>query len=242
MNLDGYALPVKKLKGTEPVESLDLSSKSLGVNSAIVIASLIGVNASLTSINLKDNRLGDVGWCAIFDALRDNPQNKIKEWDLERQGINSTVAKSLADYVAVSGSLTSCDVRDNQIVGDGASQLSAAVLTNTKIEKFNEIPIKEMRADSLTELDLKSKNIGVEGGMVVAGLVPVMGSLTKLSLAANMLREEGTKAICQSLKANRTLKELDISGSYSDSNIGGAAGAKHVADMLHVNGSLTSVC
>ena len=50
MNLDGYALPVKKLKGTEPVESLDLSGKELGIASAVVIASLIGVNGSLTSV------------------------------------------------------------------------------------------------------------------------------------------------------------------------------------------------
>ena len=50
MNIDGYALPVKKLKGTEPVESIDLSNKNLGVASAHVIASLIGVNGSLTSV------------------------------------------------------------------------------------------------------------------------------------------------------------------------------------------------
>ena len=76
-----------------------------------------------------------------------------------------------------SGSLTHCDVRYNHISGDGATQLSAAVLANSKIEVFNEIPIKEMRADSLTTLDLSRKGISVEGGMVVAGLVPAAGSL-----------------------------------------------------------------
>ena len=50
VNLDGYALPIKKLKGTEPVESLDLSNKRLGVASAIVIASLIGVNGALIQV------------------------------------------------------------------------------------------------------------------------------------------------------------------------------------------------
>ena len=50
VNLDGYALPIKKLKGTEPVESLDLSNKRLGVASAIVIASLIGVNDALIQV------------------------------------------------------------------------------------------------------------------------------------------------------------------------------------------------
>ena len=57
VNLDGYALPIKKLKGTEPVESLDLSRKGLGVASAIVIASLIGVNGALKSIDLSSNQL-----------------------------------------------------------------------------------------------------------------------------------------------------------------------------------------
>ena len=50
MNLDGFALPIKKLKGTDPVESLDLSGKDLGPASAVVIASLIGDNASITQV------------------------------------------------------------------------------------------------------------------------------------------------------------------------------------------------
>ena len=54
VTLDGYGsgfpLPVKQLKGTEPVEALDFSSKGLGVASGIVIASLIEGNAVLTTI------------------------------------------------------------------------------------------------------------------------------------------------------------------------------------------------
>ena len=86
------------------------------------------------------------------------------------------IAKGLED----SGVLTSCDVRYNNISGDGASQLSAAVLGNPKIEQFNGIPVKEMRTDSLTSLDLSGKRIGVDGGMVVAGLLHVMSSLTEV--------------------------------------------------------------
>ena len=81
VNLDGYALPIKKLKGTDPVESLDLSGKQLGVASTIVIASLICVNGALTTIHLSGNQLcglnlkGEgkyttVGITTISDALR----------------------------------------------------------------------------------------------------------------------------------------------------------------------------
>ena len=62
-----------------------------------------------------------------------------------------------------------------------------------------------------------------------------------MSLAENKLEEEGTKAICEALEQNKTLTELDISGYHSGSYIGGSAGAKHVAKMLGVNGTLTKM-
>ncbi|KOO25897.1 protein nlrc3 [Chrysochromulina tobinii] len=287
VNLDCYALgalPIKKLKGTEPDESLDLAQKGLRVASAIVIASLISDNGGLTSLDLSNNAL-----CGVVQSFGEGGT-------YTAEGI-----KAIADVLRVNGALTRVDVRFNKIAGDGAAQLSAAVLGNLKFDMFNKIPIKKMRADSFTELDLKAKYIGVEGAMVVAGLIPVMGALTvanllgsdldaesakmlvqvakqkgislcgiqrdqttadfssqgllppdaillasdlsqavitgaltNMSLACNMLDEEGTKAICKALKHNKTLKELDLSG-FVRSNIGGAAGAKHVADMLGVN-------
>ena len=50
VNLEGFALPIKKLKGTDPVDSLDFSYRGLGPVSAVVIASLIDDNASLTEV------------------------------------------------------------------------------------------------------------------------------------------------------------------------------------------------
>jgi len=72
-------------------------------------------------------------------------------------------------------------------------------------------------------------------------MLGVNGGLTKLSLAENKLEEVGTKAICEALEQNTTLKELDISGDWRSSNTGGSAGAKHVAKMVGVNGALTKI-
>ena len=298
MNLDGFALPVQKLKGTDPVKALDLSDKSLGVASGVVIASLIGVNGALTALNLSSNQIGGhwdgsemvstpEGPKAIADALLASGtltkieyvcQTCVMASHLQTQPLRSLMlhsvsynnfnqaaslgllvamkgksmesigmagcclgeegVKVVAEMASVMGALERLDVRNNKIAADGAAQLSAAVLGNLKIEMFNKIPIKEMRANSFTELDLKEKLVGVEGGIVIAGLIPFMGALTKLSLAENQLEEKGTEAICEALKQNNTLKELDLSGFPLSSNIGGAAGAKHVADMLGVNGGL----
>ena len=205
----GYirGIPVEQMRA-DALTNIDLHDQRLygiGPEGAILIASFIPVMGGLTSINMSGNNLTDSG--------------------------DMTGIKELAAALGVNGALTRVDVRSNNITGDGAAQLSAAVLGNLKIEMFNEIPIKEMRANSLTELDLKWRGVGVEGGMVVAGLIPVMGGLTKLSLAENELGEEGTKAICEALEQDKTLEELDIS------NIGVTAVAKHVAKILGVNGA-----
>ena len=111
----------------------------------------------------------------------DLSKNELYGVDHHRRGTYTAEGiTAFADALRVNGALTRVDVRGNYIAGDGAAQLAAAVLGNLKIEMFNEIPIKEMRANSLTELDLNGKGVGVEGVMVVAGLIPVMGALTEV--------------------------------------------------------------
>jgi len=129
---------------------------------------------------------------------------------------------AIAEALIVNGVLTGINVRDGDIAGDGATQLSAAVLGNIKIEMFNKIPIKEMRADSFTELDLKGKGFGVVGGMVVAGLIPVMGGLTSIDLSGN-------NWLC----GIWTDGFGDQQGTYT------AEGIIAIADALRVNGGLT---
>jgi len=222
VDLDGFALPVKKLKGTDPVETLDLSCKNLGVASLVVIASLISVNSALTVANLLGNQL-----------------------DVES-------AKLLAEVAKQKG-ISLCGIRRDQSTADFAIQglgPGDAILISSDLVR-----------GGLTSIDLSGNQLcGIwtdregdqegtytaEGITAIADAMRVNGALTKLSLAKNKLEEEGTKAICEALEQNTTLKELDISGEWHRSNIGGdyiggSAGAKHVAKMLGVNGVLTSI-
>ena len=253
MNLDGYALPVKKLKGTEPVETLDLSGKYIGVASAVVIASLISVNGGLTVANLLGNQLNaesakmlaevakqkGISLCGI---RRDQTTADFSDQDLKLP--DAILLASDMSQASVTGALTRLDVRSNfsvrsnNITGDGAVQLSATVLGNFKIEMFSGIPIKEIRANSLTELDLKGKGVGVVGGMVVAGLIPIMGSLTALDLSSNDLADEGISAVCEAIQSNEDTKLASL--NFSDNGIG-PVGANAVAAMVVVTGSLTKM-
>ena len=49
-SVDGQALPIDELKGTKPVESIDLSHKRLHVASGIIIAACIKENAVLREL------------------------------------------------------------------------------------------------------------------------------------------------------------------------------------------------
>ena len=106
MNLDGYALPIKKLKGTEPVESLDLSGKNLRVASAIVIASLISVNGSLTALDLSNNELKDEGVSAVCEAIQSIKETKLASLNFRANGIGPVGANAVAAMVVVTGALT----------------------------------------------------------------------------------------------------------------------------------------
>ena len=92
-------------------------------------------------VNLRQwvgyNKLGDEGWCAIFDALRDSPQNKIAKWDLINQGINPTIAKSLAGYAAASSSLTSLRLDQNQLGSEGAKALAPAIAASSTLARLS---------------------------------------------------------------------------------------------------------
>jgi hypothetical protein len=168
---------------------------------------------------LSFNDLKDEGVNAVCKAIQNNKETKLASLNFKYNSIGPVGANAVAAMVAVTGALTRVDIRRNNIAGDGAEQLVAAVLGNLKIEMFNEIPIKEMRADSFTELDLEGKGVGVVGGMVIAGLMPVMGVLTSLNLSDNQL--------CGLDDRRR--------GTYT------AEGITAIADAMRVNGALTQV-
>ena len=57
--------------------------------------------------SLRDNKLGDEGWTALFKALCKNKGDQIESWDLSGEGIGPDTAKALAEYISVSPALKS---------------------------------------------------------------------------------------------------------------------------------------
>ena len=56
-SVDGHTLPIDELKGTKPVEAIDLSRKGLGIASAVIIAACIKGNTVLKELKYASRLL-----------------------------------------------------------------------------------------------------------------------------------------------------------------------------------------
>jgi hypothetical protein len=203
---------------------------SEGINA---IADAFRVNGALTALNLSSNSLEDEGVSAVCKAIQSNKETKLASLNFENNGIGPVGASAVAAMVAVTGALTVTNLLRNQL-----DEASAKMLA--EVAKQKGISLCGIRRDQTTA-NFSNQNLELPDVILLASdlsQADVTGGLTKMSLAKNKLGEEGIKAICEALKQNKTLKEFDLSG-YN--NIGGEAGAKHVADMIGVNGALTQV-
>ena len=85
-----------------------LSHNHLGAKGAAALAPALAANGGLTSIKLRDNKLGDNGWGAIFAAICGNKDSKIMSLDASRENIGPAGVKLIAEALrtSVTGSLT----------------------------------------------------------------------------------------------------------------------------------------
>ena len=98
----------------------------------------------------------------------------------DAMGVSHSTRLCGASQFAEYRSLTAVDTRQNGIDGEGTEQLAAAVLDSFSMVTFGEVPIKELRADTLTTLDLSRKDLGPTEAIVLAGLLSVSRSLSQV--------------------------------------------------------------
>ena len=77
-------------------------------------------------------------------------------------------------------------VRFNDVTGDAAESLAAVVLEHASMTDFCGIPLASLRENSITELDLKDKGVGVPGALVLSKLLPSATALTALRYASSL--------------------------------------------------------
>ena len=73
----------------------------------------------------------------------------------------------------------------NGITGEGADVLANSVLGHVSMIDFCGIPLASLRENSVTELDLKGKGIGVPESIVLSKLIPSASALTSLKCVSH---------------------------------------------------------
>ncbi len=245
LNDDGVSAVCEAIQSNKETKlaSLNFRNNGIGLVGSKSVAAMVAVTGGLTSLDLSGNQLCGLdfngrgtytaeGITAIADALRINggltslnlSSNLIGGyWDHEQETNVFTPEgpKAIADALLVNGALTSVELRGNKLGDEGWGAIFAAICGS--------------KDSKIMSLVASSENISPAGGKLIAEALrmSVTGGLTSIDLSWNQLEEKGTKAICEALKQNKTLKELDLSKR--------AAGAKHVAKMLGVNSALTKL-
>ena len=74
-------------------------------------------------------------------------------------------------------------VGSNSIMGNAANHLATVVLEHAAMTEFCWIPLVALRENSIVELDLEGKGVGVPGANVLSKLLPSAAALTLLKCA-----------------------------------------------------------
>ncbi|KAF9541189.1 hypothetical protein EC957_003322 [Mortierella hygrophila] len=173
------------------IQSLRIKSSAYGKRSLTstrdkVIFSVL-TYSTLTTLDLRDNSIGDNGAQVLSEALKTNLT--LATLDLEETSIESNGAQALSEALKVNSTLTTLDLRRNSIRDTGAQALSEALKVNS----------------TLTTLDLGRTMIGSAGAKALADALMMNSTLTTLSLGGNSIRSSGTQALSEALRTNSTV-------------------------------------
>ncbi|KAK3274960.1 hypothetical protein CYMTET_16888 [Cymbomonas tetramitiformis] len=190
------------------------------------LATALEINTSLNTLILDGNNLDDVdhrlieggikdtyryhsddGLAALGGALKAN--NNLTSLSLRGNKLGAKCAVAFAAGLVFNRSLIRLDIRDNEMEDtffsyEALLKLAEAVVAHPSLKVFNSIPVQDMKNDTLAYLNLKGKNVGSTGALVLRKLLVSSSTwLCTLVIAAEVNLRMGA------LRGN-DLKELKI--------------------------------
>ena len=125
-----------------------------------------------------------------------------------------------------------------RVFGSGLELRDASVRGNQRLREVHIACLAEAVKvnTTLTQLVLRSNNIGAAGAASLAEAMKVNTTLTRLDLEHNNIGAAGAASLAEAMKVNTTLTQLFL----WENNIG-AAGAASLAEAMKVNTTLTQL-
>lgn len=207
---------------------IDLAHMSIGNEMAVKVAAVIRDLPMVTSLNVRDNRLTDLGVGSIITCIIKKPD--LQYLDLSENKVDGEASEALAQYVNThSCSLTelylsNADVDDEEVQG-----FTEALHVNRTL---NTLDLSHNLIGNAENLNIVQPDL-VTGGEAIAEMLLVNNTLTKLDLSWNSIRMGSAVEVGKALGQNTGLKELNL--SY---NAFGNTGAQAIGESLLSNNCL----
>jgi len=203
--LDKHPLPVKQLKGEDPVEAINLAGKRLTVLSAVVIASLIGSNTATKLLNLD-------GIPLPIKQLKG--EEHVEEIDLSGKRLGVASAVVIASLIGSNTATKSLKLDDNQLCGlnwrGEGTYTAEGVVAISDMLRVNR---------TLRSVSLSNNNLDAEAAKHLSNALVSNQSLVELCLAKNNLTNygedmSGVIQLAEALKTNSCLQRLDLTSNH----------------------------
>ncbi|MBA0725173.1 hypothetical protein Golax_021778 [Gossypium laxum] len=244
------------LKSQSCLEELYLMNDGISEEAAKAVCELIPSTEKLKVLHFHNNMTGDEGALAISDVVKRSPLLEDFRCSSTRVGSGGGVA--LAKALESCTNLKKLDLRDNMFGVEAGVALSKALskhldlvevyLSYLNLEDEGTVAIANAlkeSAPSLEVLEMAGNDITAGAAPTIAACIAAKQHLTKLNLAENELKDEGTIQISKALEEGHTLlEEVDMSTNFIR-----RAGARHLAQvvvqkpgfrLLNINGNIIS--
>lgn len=212
----GCRMVTEALAQNATIQSILLGTDAIGDQGAHDVAELIRQNHNLRIVYLGCNQIGAQGSSALAQALLNNQQ--IEGLWLKRNPIGPAGAFAIADMLRHNQHLRTLDLVNTQLDDDGLSAILGALIEANQ---------------SLERLYLGGNQIGPKHATLLGELIRVHPRLSALFLNVNRLGDEGACLIAQALAERDQLRELGL-----NSNGIGDRGVAALAEALTGNQSL----
>ena len=221
---------------------LSLSDCSLGDDGVSSVLPVVRTG-SLTTLELRSNRIGNHGAGVLAEALAGN--HTLLVLDLQRNEITCQGAIGLAAALQVNRTLRVLNVRFNEISDSGASALGKALQANKSVAELHlggnlvgpegavHLAAALESNETVRTLNLRSNAILDVGAVAIARMCKRNDTLVELYLGSNGISEEGCAALADSWRSNTRLQKVDLQGAAA-----GRTGALAIAEALKVNRTL----
>eukprot|EP00826_Nyctotherus_ovalis_P065312 TRINITY_DN9598_c0_g1_i5.p1 TRINITY_DN9598_c0_g1~~TRINITY_DN9598_c0_g1_i5.p1 ORF type:complete len:372 (+),score=97.59 TRINITY_DN9598_c0_g1_i5:104-1219(+) len=150
---------------------------------------------------------------------------KIVKIDLRYNLLNDNGAKSFADFLKLTTSLTTLNLLGNDIGPAGAKEIAAA--------------LKDIK--SLEYLNINGNHIGTDGCIAITELIFYNTQLKYFNLGNNDIKYDGIIALANVIGYNSTVQILNMENPSLPSSPGGQEWTPHIGKMLANNIGLQKI-